>query len=189
MSEGYLLQEGDLLPLSIGAALLGTGGGGNPYVGMLRARELIRKGAQVRVLPLDALPDDAWVGEVGGIGAPVVGVEKIEEGGECYRAMRAVEEAANVRVSALISAEIGGANSIEPIIAAALAGLPVIDGFKDICFMMEYSGFWKVADSVTKACWGWRLPYHEADGVSRRLWMWGDEVDDTPAVATPHFGW
>ena len=66
MSDGYLLQEGDLLPLSIGAALLGTGGGGNPYVGMLRARELIRKGAQVRVLPLDALPDDAWVGEVGG---------------------------------------------------------------------------------------------------------------------------
>lgn len=128
MSDGYLLQEGDLLPLSIGAALLGTGGGGNPYVGMLRARELIRKGAQVRVLPLDALPDDAWVGEVGGIGAPVVGVEKIEEGGECYRAMRAVEEAANVHVSALISAEIGGANSIEPIIAAALAGLPVIDG-------------------------------------------------------------
>ena len=45
MSDGYLLQEGDLLPLSIGAALLGTGGGGNPYVGMLRARELIRKGA------------------------------------------------------------------------------------------------------------------------------------------------
>ena len=74
--KGYLLKESDLLPLSIGAALLGTGGGGNPYVGMLRARELIRQGAEVRVLPLDALPDDAWVGEVGGIGAPVVGVEK-----------------------------------------------------------------------------------------------------------------
>lgn len=128
MSEGYLLAESDLLPLSIGAALLGTGGGGNPYVGMLRARELIRKGASVRVLPLDALPDDAYIGEVGGIGAPVVGIEKIEEGGECYRAMRAVEEVAGVRMSALISAEIGGANSIEPIIAAALAGLPVIDG-------------------------------------------------------------
>ena len=68
--KGYLLKESDLLPLSIGAALLGTGGGGNPYVGMLRARELIRKGASVRVLPLDALPDDAWIGEVGGIGAP-----------------------------------------------------------------------------------------------------------------------
>jgi DUF917 family protein len=126
--KGYLLKESDLLPLSIGAALLGTGGGGNPYVGMLRARELIRKGASVRVLPLDALPDDAWVGEVGGIGAPVVGVEKIEEGGECFRAMRAVEDAAGVKMSALISAEIGGSNSLEPVIAAAYAGLPVIDG-------------------------------------------------------------
>ena len=121
--KGYLLKEDDLLPLSIGAALLGTGGGGNPYVGMLRARELIRQGAQVRVLPLDALPDDAWIGECGGIGAPVVGIEKIEEGRECYRAIRAVEEVAGVKMSALISAEIGGANSLEPVIAAAYAGL------------------------------------------------------------------
>ncbi|WP_267554979.1 DUF917 domain-containing protein [Rhizobium rhizogenes] len=127
-AEGYLLKEEDLLPLSIGAALLGTGGGGNPYVGMLRARELIRKGAEVRIIPLDALEDGDWVAEVGGIGAPVVGVEKIEEGGECYRAMRAVEETAGVKVSAVISAEIGGSNSIEPIIAAAMAGLPVVDG-------------------------------------------------------------
>jgi DUF917 family protein len=127
-AEGYLLKEEDLLPLSIGAALLGTGGGGNPYIGMLRARELIRKGAEVRVIPLETLKDDAWIAEVGGIGAPVVGVEKIEEGGECYRAMRAVEETAGVKVSAVISAEIGGANSIEPIIAAAMAGLPVVDG-------------------------------------------------------------
>lgn len=126
--KGYILKESDLHPLSIGAALLGTGGGGNPYVGMLRARELIRKGHEVRIIDLDTLPDDAWVGEVGGIGAPVVGVEKIEEGGECYRAMRAVEEAAGVKLSALVSAEIGGSNCLEPIIAAAYAGLPVLDG-------------------------------------------------------------
>jgi uncharacterized protein len=126
--KGYPLAEADLLPLSIGAALLGTGGGGNPYVGMLRARELLRKGAVVRVLPLDALPDDALVGEVGGIGAPVVGVEKIEEGGECLRAMRAVEDVVGRPMAATISAEIGGANAMEPIIVAAQAGLPVIDG-------------------------------------------------------------
>jgi DUF917 family protein len=124
----WLLLEADLLPLSIGAALLGTGGGGNPYVGMLRSRDLLRKGATVRVLPLEALPDDALIGEVGGIGAPVVGVEKIEEGAECFRAMRAVEEVLGIRMAALISAEIGGANSMEPVITAAQAGLPVIDG-------------------------------------------------------------
>ena len=126
--QGYVLREADLLPLSIGAALLGTGGGGNPYIGMLRTRELFRKGASVRVLPLDALPDDAWVGTVGSIGAPVIGVEKISEGAECFRAMRAVEEAAGTKMAALIAAEIGGANAMAPIITAAQAGLPVVDG-------------------------------------------------------------
>ena len=37
-AKGYLLKEAGLLPMSLGAALLGTGGGGNPYTGMLRAR-------------------------------------------------------------------------------------------------------------------------------------------------------
>jgi uncharacterized protein len=123
-----ILEESDLQPLALGAALLGTGGGGNPYIGMLRTRELIRKGARIEIMPLEALPDDAWVGEVGGIGAPVVGVEKVEEGGECHRAMMAVEDTAGVKMSAVISAEIGGANSMEPIIVAGLAGLPVVDG-------------------------------------------------------------
>jgi uncharacterized protein len=126
--DRYVLAEADLLPLSLGAAVLGTGGGGNPHVGMLRARELFRKGARVEVLPLEAIADDDRIGSVGGIGAPVVSVEKIKQGQECLRALRAVEEAARVKVSGLISAEIGGSNSIEPILTAAYAGLPVVDG-------------------------------------------------------------
>ena len=126
--KGYLFKESDLLPLSLGAALLGTGGGGNPYIGMLRARELMRKGASIEMLPLEALGDDDYVGSVGGIGAPVVGVEKIKQGQECFRALRGVEEAMGVRCAAIISAEVGGSNSIEPIIAAIHAGIPVVDG-------------------------------------------------------------
>jgi len=124
----YALAEADLMPLSLGAALLGTGGGGNPYIGMLRARELMRQGLTVGVLPLEAIGDDECIGSVGGIGAPVVGVEKIKQGQECLRALRGVEDAAGVKVSALISAEIGGSNSIEPILTGAYAGLPVVDG-------------------------------------------------------------
>ncbi len=126
--EGYILTERDLRALAIGAALLGTGGGGNPYVGMLRTRTLMRAGAEVRIVPLDALPDDVAVGVVGGIGAPVVGVEKFEEGAECLRALRAVEAASRVTFGALISGEIGGANSMEPVITSAQSGLPVLDG-------------------------------------------------------------
>src|SRR3984957_17300597 len=126
--DAFPIRESDLLPLSLGAALLGTGGGGNPYVGMLGVRELMRKGASVEVLPLDALPGDAYVGSVGGIGAPVVSIEKLDQGQEYLSALRAVEEAAGVKVSALISSEIGGANAMRPISTAAQAGLPVLDG-------------------------------------------------------------
>src|SRR5208282_42395 len=114
--KGFRIRESDLLPLSLGAALLGTGGGGNPYIGMLRLRELLRAGLSVSVLPLEALNDDDYVGSVGGIGAPVVGIEKIKEGEECLRALRGVEEAAGLKVSSIISAEIGGSNSIEPML-------------------------------------------------------------------------
>jgi hypothetical protein len=126
--KGRILKESDLLPLSLGAALLGTGGGGNPYIGMLRCRELLRKGASVEILPLEALGDDDWIGSCGGIGAPVVGIEKIKQGQECFRALRGVEEAMGVKCAAIISAEVGGSNSIEPILCAAHAGLPVVDG-------------------------------------------------------------
>ncbi|NIQ57287.1 MAG: DUF917 family protein, partial [Gemmatimonadetes bacterium] len=47
-----------------------TGGGGNPYIGMLRARELVRAHGPVDVLGLDELPDDSRVICVGGMGAP-----------------------------------------------------------------------------------------------------------------------
>ena len=118
----------DLDAIEIGAAILGTGGGGNPYIGKLRCREELKKGRKIPVIPLSELPDDALVVSLGGIGAPVVGVEKIEEGQECLRALHALEKELGVKVDALISAEIGGANSMEPMLTAAQAGLPVVDG-------------------------------------------------------------
>lgn len=118
----------DLDAIEIGAAILGTGGGGNPYIGKLRCREELKKGRKIPVIPLSELPDNAFVVSLGGIGAPVVGVEKIEEGQECLRALHALEKELGIKVDALISAEIGGANSMEPMLTAAQAGLPVVDG-------------------------------------------------------------
>ncbi|MFK8081740.1 MAG: DUF917 domain-containing protein [Granulosicoccus sp.] len=114
--------------IEIGAAILGTGGGGNPYIGKLRCREELRRGREISVIPLDELNDDALVVSLGGIGAPVVGVEKIEQGDECLLALRALEEELGCKVDALVSAEIGGANSMEPMLTAAQAGIPVVDG-------------------------------------------------------------
>ncbi len=118
----------DIRALEIGAAILGTGGGGNPYIGRLRTEQLLKAGRTLSVLPLEALDDDDLVAGVGGIGAPVVGIEKIERGDECLQAMRAVERATGRQAAAVISCEIGGANSMEPMITGAQAGLPVVDG-------------------------------------------------------------
>ena len=118
--------ENELESIAIGAGILGTGGGGNPYIGQLRARQAIRRWGPVDVLSPDELPEDARVVCVGGIGAPTVGIEKVRDL-QSYHALRAIEDFTGERATALISNEIGGSNSVEPLIAAAMAGLPVVD--------------------------------------------------------------
>ncbi len=118
--------ENELESIAIGAGILGTGGGGNPYIGQLRARQAIRQWGPVDVLAPDELPEDARVICVGGIGAPTVGIEKVRDL-QSYHALRAIEDYTGETATALISNEIGGSNSVEPLIAAAMAGLPVVD--------------------------------------------------------------
>lgn len=122
------ILDSDLEAIAIGAAILRTGGGGNPYIGMLRCRQELRRGRVTQVIRIDELPDNALVVSLGGIGAPVVGVEKIEQGEECLNAMRAIEADLDCKIDALISAEIGGCNALEPMLTAAQARIPVVDG-------------------------------------------------------------
>ena len=122
----WTVTEEDLPNIAIGAGILGTGGGGNPYVGQLRARQAMRQWGPVNVLSPEELPDDSRVICVGGIGAPTVGIEKVRDL-QSYHALRAIEDFVGERATALISNEIGGSNSVEPLIAAAKAGLPVVD--------------------------------------------------------------
>ena len=128
MDKLFEVFDTDLDAIEIGAAILGTGGGGNPYIGKLRCRLQLQQGRRIKVIPIDELRDDALVVSLGGIGAPVVGVEKIEQGEECLRAVHALEDDLGCKVDALISSEIGGANSMEPMLTAAQAGIPVVDG-------------------------------------------------------------
>ena len=41
------LGEADVDAIAVGAAILGTGGGGNPYIGSLRAKEQLRAGGVI----------------------------------------------------------------------------------------------------------------------------------------------
>ena len=117
----------DLEALAIGAGILGTGGGGNPYLGKLQLRELLREhGSQPVVNPFD-LADDALAVVVGSIGAPTVGIEKLPEGTEMSRAIQGLEGHLGRRFDAVAIAEIGGSNSINPLIAGVQLGIPTVD--------------------------------------------------------------
>ena len=124
----WLLSEDDLKYIAAGAGILGTGGGGNPYLAFLMAREQLRAGKNIRVIDPDELTADDVVLPLGGIGAPTVGIERIDNGDEGSRLVSMVEQVTGSRVTALIADEIGGGNSIAPMFAAAQLDLPVVDG-------------------------------------------------------------
>ena len=55
------ITEPDLAPIALGAAVLGTGGGGNPYLGRLRVLQVLRTGGRVRVIePTRSLTTTCW---------------------------------------------------------------------------------------------------------------------------------
>jgi DUF917 family protein len=123
----WTMDADALESIAIGAGILGTGGGGNPYLGKLSARRLLRAGKRIEVVSLDEVDDDWRIVTVGGMGAPTITIEKIARGTETFDAMRALESYVGRKIDAVIPAEIGGGNSIEPMIVAAQAGIPVID--------------------------------------------------------------
>lgn len=118
----------DIQPIALGAGILGTGGGGNPYLGALHLRETIKQYGAVQVVDPSDLPDDARVPLTGYIGAPTASIEKMEEGTELVQSIRALEKHLGVSMDAVGIAEIGGSNSMSPMVAALQAGIPVVDG-------------------------------------------------------------
>lgn len=120
--------EADLIPISIGAGVLGTGGGGNPYLGYLRVREALRAGGTVRVIEPEEIKDEDLLVVVGGMGSPVVSYEKIAQGGEETSAARALEEHLSREFDAIAPFEMGGGNSMAPMVVAARMDIPLVNG-------------------------------------------------------------
>jgi uncharacterized protein len=121
------LDASNLPALARGCAILGAGGGGDTHYGLLMALQAVEEHGPVPVVDLDDLPDDALVMPCGGIGAPTVSIEKIENGREGLRLREEVERLWGRPVVAFLSAEIGGSNGLIPVVWAAHAGVPVVD--------------------------------------------------------------
>ena len=122
----WQVTENDLGSIAIGAGILGTGGGGNPYIGQLAgAASDATMGSRYR-------PGAGRV--AGGCPRGLRGRYRRAHGRDRKGArptvlpcLRAIEDYTGEQATALISNEIGGSNSVEPLIPAALAGLPVVD--------------------------------------------------------------
>lgn len=114
--------------IAIGAAVLGTGGGGDPHIGKLMAKQAIKENGPITVLTMDELDEDALVVPSGMMGAPTVLIEKAPSGEEAKAAFKALEDYLGKSIDATIPFEIGGVNSMIPLALAARLGLPIIDG-------------------------------------------------------------
>ncbi|MBI1280601.1 MAG: DUF917 family protein [Anaerolineaceae bacterium] len=113
--------------IALGAAVLGTGGGGDPYVGKLMANEAIRKFGPVELVTVDEMQDDDMSVAIAMMGAPTVMVEKMPGGNECVEAFNAVQSYLGKPIKYVYSIEAGGINSTIPITLAAQLRLPLVD--------------------------------------------------------------
>lgn len=117
-----------LADLSAGAVFLATGGGGDPHVAELIAEQALAQYGPAQLLRAQELQDDALIVALGGVGAPTVSLELLPSIDEAANTLRAFEDRFDRKVDAVVSFEIGGGNSLIPIVAAAVMGIPVIDG-------------------------------------------------------------
>lgn len=74
------LNEEDIKHLAYGATVLGTGGGGGPYLGQLMAIQAIPENGPVKLMDIDDFPDDEWVIPIAMMGAPSVLLERLPNG-------------------------------------------------------------------------------------------------------------
>lgn len=118
----------DLHDIATGAAFLGTGGGGDPYIGRLLALNAINEFGMPEVLDVEDIDDTAQVFTIAMLGAPTVLGEKAACGDDVDLAIERLAQRIGRRPDALVGAEIGGLNSLIPVMAAARLGLPLIDG-------------------------------------------------------------
>ena len=122
-----LIGPENIEDIALGAAVLGTGGGGDPYIGKLMAIQSIREFGPVRLVEPDEIPDESMVAHSAMMGAPTVMVEKLPNGREIVNAFRALEAYLGRTLDYTTSAEAGGLNSTMPFTVAARLGIPMVD--------------------------------------------------------------
>lgn len=121
------IELNDLEDFARGAAFLGTGGGGDPYIGRLLAKHAMKEYGNPVIIEPEDLADDALVFAIAMLGAPTVLVEKAACGDDIDLAIDKLSKRLGRRPDALMPIEIGGINSTIPIVASARSGIPLVN--------------------------------------------------------------
>ncbi|OCX62403.1 hypothetical protein BFM98_15635 [Lysinibacillus sp. AR18-8] len=122
------LDQAAIEHIAIGAAFLGTGGGGDPYIGKLMALSAIEKNGPVKLYSVDEIADDDFFIPAAMMGAPSVLVEKFPRGDEFVKVFQKLAQyLGKEKIAGTYPMEAGGVNSMIPIVVAAQLGLPLID--------------------------------------------------------------
>ncbi|MEB7452963.1 DUF917 domain-containing protein [Lysinibacillus sphaericus] len=122
------LDQAAIEHIAIGAAFLGTGGGGDPYIGKLMALSAIEKNGPVRLYSVEEIEDEDFFIPAAMMGAPSVLVEKFPRGDEFVKVFQKLAQyLGKDKIAGTYPMEAGGVNSMIPIVVAAQLGLPLID--------------------------------------------------------------
>ena len=105
------LSADDIESICVGATLLGTGGGGDPYIAKLVAKQALEKHGPVDVITAADLDPEARVLTAAIIGAPTVILEKIPAGTEFVTAVKALSSYLGEPPAAIMPIEVGGLNT------------------------------------------------------------------------------
>lgn len=113
--------------IALGSSLLATGGGGDPYLGSLLAKNALRKSLPVPIVSLADVTDQMMMTPISGIGSPITCQEKIFSTRQILQSFEMMEKVLQTKLDATFPIEVGGINSLIPFIVAAYKGIPVID--------------------------------------------------------------
>lgn len=111
-----------------GTALLGTGGGGDPYIGRLMISQELEKCGSIPILDPDELTDEHFGITLACMGAPTAFVEKLPNASAMIASMDRAEAELGRKFNCIVPIEAGGINATIPLVVAARLGLPVVDG-------------------------------------------------------------
>lgn len=128
------LTEQEIIDILYGCTILGTGGGGDLSLGIRLVRECLDAGKELMLASPDELPDEEYVAVPYMCGSPA----SLEGEGasswprlsypETLLAFRTIEQYYGKEFCAVISTELGGANTAMALHTAFMTGLPLVDG-------------------------------------------------------------